>query len=133
MNIPLLAILITRDHHGSQAFDHGRSFPRLGFHLSENDGHFVREDGCPRRCRCQGVADAYSKGSQCSEISQDPTVQAGVGLENPKQLGLWVEFFFESLVLFGIDFGLLWEELLEYERGQFFSVDILFKQLVNTA
>ena len=94
MNIPLLAILITRDHHGSQALDHGRSFPRLGFHLSENDGLFVREDGCPRRCRCQGVADAYSKGSQCSEISQDPTVQAGVGLENPKQLGLWAEFFF---------------------------------------
>ena len=42
-------------------------------------------------------------------------------------------FFFESLFLFGIDFGLLWEELLDYERGQFFSVDIVFKQLVNTA
>lgn len=37
------------------------------------------------------------------------------------------------LVLILDDFGLLWEELLEYERGQFFSVDIVFKQLVNTA
>lgn len=62
----------------------------LGFHLSENDGLFVREDGCPRRCRCQGVADAYSKGSQCSEISQDPTVQAGVGLTDAKDpRGAW--------------------------------------------
>lgn len=43
------------------------------------DRLFVREDGCPFECRCEGVADAYSKGSFCSEISQDPTVQAGVG------------------------------------------------------
>eukprot|EP00438_Fugacium_kawagutii_P010507 Skav232135 [mRNA] locus=scaffold1744:171169:176101:- [translate_table: standard] len=32
----------------------------------------------------KGVADAYSKGSFCSEISQDPTVQAGVGLTDAK-------------------------------------------------
>ena len=52
---------------------------RLGFHLSEMDRLFVREDGCPMRCRCLGIADPYSKGAECSEISQDPSVQAGVG------------------------------------------------------
>ena len=31
------------------------------------------------RCRCSGIADPYSKGAVCSEISQDPSVQAGVG------------------------------------------------------
>ena len=124
INISFLTILITRDDHGSQAFArHSHSFPRLGFHLSENDGLFVREDGCPRRCRCQGVADAYSKGSQCSEISQDPTVQAGVGTGNPNDWGGLevVSDFLESWVLFDTDFGSLREELLE--SGTFYSTN----------
>ena len=62
----------------------------LGFHLSEMDRLFVREDGCPMRCRCLGIADPYSKGAECSEISQDPSVQAGVGLTDAKDLrGPW--------------------------------------------
>ena len=62
----------------------------LGQRLSAGDGLLVRADGCPERCRCNGVADPLSKGSGCSEISQDPTVQAGVGLTDARDpLGAW--------------------------------------------
>ncbi|CAK9090824.1 unnamed protein product [Durusdinium trenchii] len=75
----------------------------LGVGLSKHDGLFVRADGCPERCRCSGVADPLShadertdelsrmlgplsKGAECTPISQDVTVQAGVGLSDAKDL-----------------------------------------------
>eukprot|EP00913_Durusdinium_trenchii_P010848 g10177.t1 len=62
----------------------------LGVGLSKHDGLFVRADGCPERCRCSGVADPLSKGAECTPISQDVTVQAGVGLSDAKDLrGSW--------------------------------------------
>ena len=62
----------------------------LGQRLTAGDGLLVRSDGCPERCRCNGVADPLSKGAMCSEISQDPTVQAGVGISDAKDTeGAW--------------------------------------------
>jgi len=62
----------------------------LGQRLTAEDGLLVRADGCPERCRCNGVADPLSKGAMCSEISQDPTVQAGVGIADARDpLGAW--------------------------------------------
>ena len=62
----------------------------LGERLTAADGLLVRADGCPRRCECNGQADPLSKGAVCSEISQDPTVQAGVGLSDARDpMGAW--------------------------------------------
>lgn len=62
----------------------------LGIGLTETDQLIVRADACPGRCRCAGVVDANRKGGFCSEISQDPLVVNGIGIEDKQDpRGAW--------------------------------------------
>ena len=62
----------------------------LGVRLAETDQLMVRADACPGRCRCLGIVDANRKGGVCSEISQDPLVVSGIGIEDKRDpRGAW--------------------------------------------